>query len=273
MPEGHLTHRFAAEHATLLAGGAVRTSSPQGRFAAGAARLDGSRLAATEAHGKHLFHRYATPDGEPLWLRVHLGLYGKFAAGEPPAPPPVGQVRLRWEADRGYLELRGPAACELVTEPEKAALHARLGADPLRADADPDAAGARVRRSRAPIGQLLMEQSVVAGVGAVYRAEVLFRAGVDPLTPGRSVDPDTWRGIWDDLVTLMRAGALTGRIDTVRPEHTPEAMGRPPREDRHGGEVYAYRRAGQPCLVCGTEIRRTVLAARNLYACQICQGS
>ena len=44
---------------------------------------------------------------------------------------------------------------------------------------------------------------------------------------------------------------MAGRIDTVRPEHTPEAMGRPPRVDRHGGEVYVYRRAGQPCLVCG----------------------
>lgn len=271
MPEGHVIHRLAGEHATLLAGGEVRTSSPQGRFAGGAARLDGARLAATDAHGKHLFHRYVTPAGEPLWLRVHLGLYGKFAAGAAPAPPPVGEIRLRWETARSYLELRGPSACELVTEPEKAALHARLGADPLRADADPEAAGVRVRRSRAAIGQLLMDQSVVAGVGAAYRAEVLFRAGVAPSRPGRSLDAATWQAIWEDLTVLMRAGARTGRIDTVRPEHTPEAMGRPPRVDRHGGEVYAYRRAGQPCLVCATPIRRTVLAARNLYTCPRCQ--
>lgn len=69
----------------------------------------------------------------------------------------------------------------------------------------------------------------------------------------------------------MAEGARTGRIDTVRETHTPEAMGRPPRRDRHGGEVYAYRRAGQPCLVCTTPIRRSVLGARNLYDCPTCQ--
>ena len=58
--------------------------------------------------------------------------------------------------------------------------------------------------------------------------------------------------MWADLVELMAEGVRTGRIDTVRPEHTPEAMGRPPRVDDHGGEVYVYRRTGQPCLVCGS---------------------
>ena len=62
----------------------------------------------------------------------------------------------------------------------------------------------------------------------------------------------------------MREGVRNNRIDTVRPEHTPEAMGRPPRVDDHGGEVYVYRRAGLPCLVCGTEVRTAALAARNL---------
>ncbi|MGH3717072.1 MAG: Fpg/Nei family DNA glycosylase, partial [Micromonosporaceae bacterium] len=215
MPEGHVTHRLAREHRSLLGGATVRTSSPQGRFATGAARLDGTRLAATDAHGKHLFHRYEAPGGEQVWLHVHLGLYGKFAAGTGPAPPPVGQIRLLWQAERAYLELRGPTACELVTEPEKAALHARLGADPLRPDADPDAAATRVCRSRAPIGLLLMDQSVVAGVGVAYRAEVLFRAGLDPLTPGRALGAGTWAALWDDLTALMRDGAAAGRIDTV----------------------------------------------------------
>ena len=249
----------------------MRTSSPQGRFAAGAARLDGARLRSADAHGKHLFHEYESPAGEPLWLHVHLGLYGGFSFGEPPAPEPVGQVRLRWETDRGYLDLRGPAACELVTAAEKDAFHARLGADPLRDDADPDRAGHRVRRSRSPIGQLLLDQSIVAGVGVAYRAEVLFRLRIDPLRPGRSLDDGTWQAIWHDLATLMTDGVKLGRIDTVRPEHLPEAMGRTPRQDRHGGEVYVYRRAGQPCLVCGTPVSRSVLAARNLYWCPRCQ--
>lgn len=64
---------------------------------------------------------------------------------------------------------------------------------------------------------------------------------------------------------------LSGRIDTVRPEHEPEAMGRPPRVDRHGGEVYVYRRPDQPCLVCGTSVSRGALAGRNSYWCATCQ--
>ncbi len=58
----------------------------------------------------------------------------------------------------------------------------------------------------------------------------------------------------------------------MRPEHTPEAMGRPPRVDDHGGEVYVYRRAGLPCLLCDTEVRTARLVARNLFWCPSCQS-
>ena len=128
---------------------------------------------------------------------------------------------------------------------------AALGPDPLRADADPTRAWAPDPAQPPPIGDLLMDQTVLAGVGNVYRAEVLFRHRIHPLRPGRTLRVGQFRAIWDDLVELMREGVRTGRIDTVRPEHTPEAMGRPPRVDDHGGEVYVYRRTGQPCLVCG----------------------
>ncbi len=70
--------------------------------------------------------------------------------------------------------------------------------------------------------------------------------------------------MWADLVELMAEGVRTGRIDTVRPEHTPEAMGRAPRRDDHGGEVYVYRRTSMPCLVCGTDVRTAELAGRNI---------
>ena len=88
-----------------------------------------------------------------------------------------------------------------------------------------------------------MDQKVIAGVGNVYRAEVLFRHGIDPYRPGKDLTRAEWDAIWADLVTLMREGVRNNRIDTVRPEHMPEAMGRPPRVDDHGGEVYVYRRA------------------------------
>lgn len=290
MPEGHMIHRLARQLWAAFGGRAVAVSSPQGRFAAGAARLNGSVFLDADAHGKHLFLGFAErgsgrPRGDDglndnglnddggvgRWVHVHLGLYGKFRVLDGPAAEPWGEVRMRLDSPSVHADLRGPTRCELIGPAEKAAVHGRLGPDPIRGD-DPTRALARIGRSRAPIGVLLMDQSVVAGVGNAYRAEVLFRAGVDPAMAGRDVDPAVLAVIWADLVDLMTGGVETGRIDTVRPEHEPEVMGRPPRVDPHGGEVYVYRRAGRACYVCGTEIRTREAAARNLFWCPTCQA-
>lgn len=266
MPEGHILHRLAAEHRRLFAGRPVAVASPQGRFAEGAKLLDGRVLESAEADGKHLFLGF-----DDSWLHIHLGLYGGYTFGSAPAPAPVGQIRLRLESQETFADLRGPTTCELLTPAEKDAVHARLGPDPLRPDADPERAWQRVSRSRSTVAALLMDQKILAGVGNVYRAEVLFRHAVSPHRAGRDLTRAEWEVIWQDLVELMREGAASGRIDTVRPEHTPEAMGRPPRVDDHGGEVYVYRRAAMPCLVCGTEVRTESHAARNLFWCPTCQ--
>ncbi|MFC7613580.1 Fpg/Nei family DNA glycosylase [Actinokineospora soli] len=265
MPEGHTLHRLARAHTKWFAGGPVAVSSPQGRFAA--SLVDGRVLRKAEAHGKHLFHVY----GPDAVVHVHLGLYGTFTEAELPAPEPVGQVRMRLVGPSHYTDLRGPNACEVITAAEARELRAKLGPDPLRRDADPARAWARISRSRTPIGALLMDQSVLAGVGNVYRAEVLFRHGIHPLTPGRDITAEQWAAMWADLVALMRLGVRRGRIDTVRDEHLPRAMGRAPRVDRHGGEVYVYRRTGQPCLVCSTPVAHAELASRNLFWCRECQ--
>ncbi|MFF5261469.1 Fpg/Nei family DNA glycosylase [Actinomadura viridis] len=267
MPEGHTIHRLAAEHQRMFGGRSVRAGSPQGRFEEGARLLDGRVLVDADAHGKHLLLGF----GEERVLHVHLGIYGKFTFGEGPAPEPVGVVRLRLEGEAGFADLRGPNACEVLDPGGVKVLRDRLGADPLRADADPDLAWRRIGRTRTSVAVLLMDQSVVAGPGNIYRAEVLFRQGIHPGVPGRALGRARWSAIWDDLVVLMAEGVRTGRIDTVRPEHTPEAMGRPPRVDDHGGEVYVYRRAGLPCLVCGSEVLTEVVAGRNLFWCPGCQ--
>ncbi|MFI5494651.1 Fpg/Nei family DNA glycosylase [Actinoplanes sp. NPDC051859] len=267
MPEGHTIHRLAARHRELFAGRVVAVDSPQGRFAAGATLIDGRRLIDTEAYGKHLLHHFA----DELSLHIHLGLYGKFADGELPLPPPVGQLRMRMSGGGHWLELRGPTACEVLEPPAVAVLRARLGQDPLRDDADPLFAYGKVRSSTKPVFALLLDQSVVAGCGLIYANEVLFRAGLAPTTPGRFVTAAGWQEMWDDLRALMKEGVARGRIDTVHTAHTPEAMRRAPRVDRHGGEVYVYRRPGQPCLVCGTAVQRGSLAGRNLYWCPTCQ--
>ncbi|MEV0717215.1 zinc finger domain-containing protein [Asanoa sp. NPDC050611] len=268
MPEGHTIHRLAARHRELFVGHKIDLSSPQGRFAEGAALLSGTLLTGTEAHGKHLLHHYA--DGSTV--HVHLGLYGTVTDGAGEPPPPVGQVRMRMVGGGHWLDLRGPTDCSVLLPPEVDALRARLGADPLRPDASPAAAVARIVRSGAAIAALLLDQSIIAGSGLVYTSEVLFRAGIGPTRPGRSLSADQVLALWTDLRGLMAEGVVLGRIDTVHSQHLPEAMGRAPRVDRHGGEVYVYRRTGQPCLICGTPVARAGLAGRNSYWCPVCQA-
>jgi DNA-formamidopyrimidine glycosylase len=267
MPEGHTLHRLATDLTAAFAGRRVRVSSPQGRFAADAATLDGATVVGAESAGKHLFVEFAAE----RYVHVHLGLIGSFDVRSGAAPSPVGQVRLRIEAPEAYADLRGAIVCDLVGPERRATVLGSLGPDPLRPDADPHRAWQRIRRSSRPIGDLLLDQAVLAGVGNVYRAEVLFRQRIHPQRPGNTLRVSRWRAIWEDLVELMAEGVRLGRIDTVRPEHTPEAMGRPPRSDDHGGEVYVYRRTGQPCLVCGRPVRTEILAGRNSFWCARCQ--
>ncbi|MHA7859983.1 Fpg/Nei family DNA glycosylase [Tessaracoccus sp. Y36] len=263
MPEGHVIHRLASEYTATFGGVEVSVTSPQGRF--DATPLDGSVFNHGEAVGKHLFLDFATGDV----VHIHLGLIGKIRFE--PLAPPVGEVRLRVHNGVTVADLRGPQWCRIITPEERDAVVASSGPDPLRADADPSRGFERVRRSGKPIAALLMDQRVAAGVGNIFRAEVLYRHRLDPAVPGRDIDRRTWDAIWADLVELMHYAVGAGRIDTVRDEHGPEAQGRDPRVDRHGGEVYVYRRAGQPCLVCGSEIRTAMLEGRNMYWCGRCQ--
>jgi endonuclease VIII len=291
MPEGHTLHRLARRHRQTFEGRTLHVTSPQGRFAAGAARLDGTVLRAAQAHGKHLFLGFSPPghgepdapaappvvpadDGGPRrrprpdrWLHVHLGLYGTFVFGVAPPPVPRGALRLRLESSDAWADLRGPTACELLTVGEVDGVRARLGADPLRRDADPQAAYDRIRRSAVPIGALLMQQEVVAGVGNVYRAELLFRHRLDPWMPGRELPEAAWEALWADLVVLMRDGLRRGRIITTLPQDRPHRSG-PVRE---GEAHYVYRRTGLPCLVCGMLIVSEPMAGRKLYRCPGCQ--
>jgi endonuclease-8 len=273
VPEGHTLRRLALDLTEAFAGERVAVGSPQGRFAADAAMVDGTVLEAADAAGKHLFLEL----GADRIIHIHLGLIGKLDITPGPAALPRGEVRLRVAYDgsgrkpAAYADLRGATRCDLIGPERRDQVIASLGPDPLRPDADPDKAWARISRSERSIGDLLMDQCVLAGVGNVYRAEVLFRHRIDPQRPGRSLRTSQWQAIWDDLTDLMAAGVSVNRIDTVRPEHTPEAMGREPRVDDHGGEVYVYRRASQPCLVCGTTVRTTVLKGRNLFWCPRCQ--
>jgi endonuclease-8 len=238
-------------------------SSPQGRFV-DAERVAGRALESVEAWGKHLFYEFAGR----RYVHVHLGLFGKVWTARQPADPARQTVRMRIEVDEWYADLVGPTRCRLIDADQRLAITRRLGPDPLRRGSEPGLAWARIRRSGQPVAALLMDQSVVAGIGNVYRAELLFRAGVDPFTRGTDVQPERWDAIWRDARTLMRAGVRSGRIITT------DAADR----DHHGRTVraadahYVYRRAGRWCRRCRTEIRSTDLVGRTLYWCPDCQS-
>ncbi|NUU19551.1 Fpg/Nei family DNA glycosylase [Cellulomonas humilata] len=294
MPEGHTVHRVARQLAQDLVGRRLAVSSPQGRFAAGAARIDGQVLVSADAVGKHLFCTFESGDV----LRVHLGLYGAWdffgsltpltpggfavgsmgaprlrravrmgegeqerAIGEAFPPEPVGQVRVRLASEDTVADLRGPAACEVLDPDGAAAVIARLGPDPASTD-DLAAAGevmvARLTSRNVAVGQLLMDQSVVAGIGNIYRAELLFRARLDPHTPGRRVPADVARALWDDWAVLLAEGIRAGAIVT--------------REDADPDErFWVYHRTGLPCRVSGTPVVVEQMAGRALYWCPVCQ--
>lgn len=267
MPEGHVIHRLADAIGSRFAGKQVAVSSPQGRFATEATRLNGQVLVGAEAVGKHLFVAFDV--AEPSIVHIHLGLIGKLRLH--PMAEPIGVVRLRIADEQVAADLHGPQWCRMIAATQRDAVTAASGPDPLRADSDPSRGFEHIRRSKRSIAALLMDQKVAAGVGNIFRAEVLFRHGLDPAIPGRDLDEKTWGLLWGDLKQLMATAVERGRIDTVRNEHSPEVQERPPREDPHGGEVYVYRRAGQPCLVCGTPVSKADLEGRSLYWCRACQ--
>lgn len=295
MPEGHTLHRLAAQINTVFVGRPWRVSSPQGRFTAGAQRLDGEIPQHAEAWGKHLFVHL----GPEVW-QVHLGLYGAFSfrgdqdfaaeatLGAPRAAaaalqpqydddgwlipePPQGAVRARVRARHGWADLRGPATCAVLEPAEHQRVIARLGPDPLRQNlADPASAGPvstdhgaretflhHLSQRRISIAAALMDQAVIAGVGNIYRAESLFLEQIDPHTPSNELDPERGVALWGRLTEQLRHGLVEGHIRTVRRSGS----------RRH----WVYKHQGTACLCCGAVIEAEQLQGRRLYWCPGCQ--
>ena len=213
--------------------------------------------------------------GAPRRTRVHVRMSEQtkgLADEDMEWPPPVvGQVRLRLMTDITAADLRGPTACVLQTPEEMLATVAKLGPDPLVGDPveNEERFVRAVRKKPTVIALLLMDQSVVSGIGNVYRAEMLFRQRLNPHTPGRDVPEDVVRALWHDWVRLLAIGVETGQMmtmDGLTGADYRAAMAN--RDDRH----WVYHRAGLPCRICGTEIALEEIGARKLYWCPRCQA-
>ena len=293
MPEGNEIHRWAERHEAAFGGKTVRVDGPQGRFTDSAV-IDRRKLQRVMSVGKHLGYDF----GKDRILHVHLGLQGDFTEGSGPLPAVRGALRLRmWNAEAvkepagpdaskphrwyseddgtdnlspekiAWVELRGPMDCSIYSQEMWDALLERLGPDPLNGDGAARFV-ARVGKSRKTIGELLMDQSVAAGVGNILRAELLYRARLSPFKPGNAVEEKTLRSIWKDAGVLMKAAMVDRRIVTTRPKDRPHKKGQALKEEAH----YVYRRQGQPCFVSGTKILTRVMAGRNLFWCPVCQA-
>ena len=254
MPEGHVLHRLALEMAELV-GPVLSAASPQGRFAA--EEMDGQRLTCVEAYGKHLLLDFANGYS----VHVHLGMRGKWLRFSPVTGPGLPQVRLRLAVPDVAWDLIAPATCELLDAAGRSALVSGLGPDPLRPDAAPDEAYRLVTAHPGSIGAALLDQSRIAGVGNVFRAEVLHGMRMPPTRPARSVTSEEFDQLWARLQAMMTRAVADGRIITVEPG---DRLALPESESRR---VYKQ----QQCRDCGTPIVTGTIEGRTTYACPRCQ--
>jgi endonuclease VIII len=259
MPEGHTIHRLARDLSKDLRGHAVGTAHRQDRFADGARRLDGRVLDRTSANGKHLFLHF---EGAEV-VHIHLGLFGKFRRLVAPVPEPSAALRVRFCGPEAVWDLTGAITCELRGPDVLDEVAATLGPDPLRRGARPDEFVRRVQRSRKPIGALLLDQAVIAGIGNVYRAEILHLTGIDPATEGRLLSEAQLHEIWDRTVEQLRLGLKRDRIVTV------PLNGRRLSSMRRGDSVHVYKQSS--CRTCGSPVEHSDIGGRNMFSCPRCQ--
>lgn len=253
MPEGHTLHRLARDLNKDFLGKTLEVSSPQGRFVE-AAGLNGAKLKRAFAVGKHLFLEL-----DRALVHVHLGPFGKMKRKKLELSPRAS-ARLRLVSADAAWELTGPTCCECQTAEQFEALKARLGADPLGDSPRPRALGERLRRSHRPIGALLLDQSLFAGIGNVYRAEILFLAKINPETPGSRLTAGDVDRVWRLAKVLLRRGAKHNRIVTVKGAD---------RRTKRSESLYCYKRRN--CRICGADIVRSLTGGRAMFHCPACQ--
>lgn len=256
MPEGDTIHRAANRLRPALEGHTlVRFEAPR---LAGDRPAAGERIDAVEARGKHLLVHFAGG----LSLRTHLRMTGSwhlYRSGER-WQKPAHLLRALVEADSGWVAVcfQAPVVETYHRGAGEPPALAGLGPDLTAEAPDIDAALDRigtVADTGAEVADVLLDQRVAAGIGNVYKSEVLFLHRLDPFTPVSEVDPERLRGILTTAHELLRANLDTGRRTTYR------------------GGLAVYGRNGQECPRCGTPIRmrRQGPMARSTYWCPSCQ--
>ena len=229
-----------------------------------ATRIVGRVLRAVARRGKYLLL-----DCERGWLIVHLGMSGSLRVL--PAHASAGKHdHVDFVLSNGYLmRLTDPRRFGAVLwageDPLSHPLLRDLAPEPFDAAFDASWLQARLARRRAAIKTLLMDNTLVAGVGNIYAVEALFRARIHPLTPGRRIGPARCqrlvRAIRDTLSDAICAGGSTLR-NFVGSDGVPGYFQQ---------QSFVYGRAGEPCRVCGAPIRVIRQGLRSTFYCPQCQ--
>ncbi len=261
MPEGHSVFINARDHQRLFAGHRVQVSSPQRRF--DAAKVDGHKLQRVWALGKHLFYEF----GKDLTVHIHLGRLGRWReqtlkrGEEPTKPMPATRIRIR--SANHVIDLSGPTACEVLSDKKVDAIRDRIGPDLLDPKSRAKDVWARVKDRATPIGTLLMDQSLLSGLGNIFRAEVLYLREIHPSTPTRDLGPQKFAALWREAVKQLKIAVKIGKIVT-RPL---KSLKKPVEELTRDERFYVYRRT--ECGGCGAPVKKLTLGGRACYYCSM----
>jgi formamidopyrimidine-DNA glycosylase len=229
-----------------------------------AARLQGTRVETLGRRGKYLIAEL----GDGAALLVHLRMTGNLLwLPEPPASDPRF-LRARALLDDGsylaYTDARRFGTWRVAEDGAEAWLAGKLGPEPLGAWTAADLARALAGR-KAPVKAALLDQRVVAGVGNIYADEALFAARIHPASPAGRLSRTRIGRLRDSVVEALEAG-IRAQGASIRDFRTPDG-GYGSAQER----FLAYGRGGEPCVNCGTALRRTVIAQRGTVYCPRCQ--
>lgn len=278
MVEGPLLHRLAFAHRKLLFGHRFTATSPTGRFADGAEAIDGHFLTHIEVHGKNIFY-FFTPErveeegvlekvgDDAVVVHIHLGMSGSFRLYPFPGPIPREATRLRlYNEELGFEAHLSASVCDHGNIELYRKKITELGPDPLRKDADKELLWASIQKTKRSIGAVLMDQTLVAGIGNIYRAEILFVVGLHPEQPANTVCRPTFEFLWEQSKRQMEIGVEVGNIITILPEDSDKPF---PKKIKASQLRYVYNQ--KACGKCGGPIKVWTIAQRSVYACEACQ--
>jgi endonuclease VIII len=267
MAEGHAVIRWARNLRALVGEPLREVRLPQ-RWHERVQSLPGQHITEVQTHGKVLLLHLS--GGETILC--HAMQYGSWQVGEPGMTlrkdPKYVRLRLVTDAHEAVF-YHGPII-ELLTPEElaKSERYTSLGPDVMAADFDRDEAWKRLQsldNSMRPIGELVLNQRVIAGIGNIYKSEGLFLANIHPCRPAAELNRTEMDKFWDAVIPLMWEGTERyGRTLTLSAEM---------RELHPGVTRWVYARKGKPCLRCGTPIQKILqgATARSTYFCPICQ--